>query len=87
MVYRFHDEVEAMKCVICKTGETHPGTASMVLEREGTTVLIRDVPGEICDTCGEVYYDAETTERLLDQAEQAYRNGVDVEVKRYKKAA
>ena len=36
---------------------------------------------------GEVYYDAETTERLLDQAEQAYRNGVDVEVKRYKKAA
>lgn len=76
-----------MKCVICKTGETCPGTASVVLERAGTTVLIRDVPGEICDTCGEVYHDAEITKLLLDQAEQAYRNGVDVEVRRYKKAA
>ncbi|MFO1371453.1 MAG: YgiT-type zinc finger protein [Candidatus Competibacteraceae bacterium] len=49
--------------------------------------MIRDVPGEICDTCGEVYHDAEITQLLLDQAEQACRNGVDVEVRRYKKAA
>ena len=76
-----------MKCVICKTGETRPGTASIVLERGGTTLLIRDVPGEICDTCGEVYHDAEITKLLLEQAEQAYRDGVDVEVRRYKKAA
>lgn len=76
-----------MKCVICKTGETRPGTASVVLERAGTTLLIRDVPGEICDTCGEAYHDAEITKLLLEQAEQAYLNGVDVEVRRYKKAA
>jgi YgiT-type zinc finger domain-containing protein len=76
-----------MKCVICKTGETRPGTASIVLERDGSTILIRDVPGEICDTCGEVYHDAEITKLLLEQAEQAYLNGVDVEVRRYKKAA
>jgi YgiT-type zinc finger domain-containing protein len=76
-----------MKCVICKTGENRPGTASIVLERDGTTILIRDVPGEICDTCGEVYHDAEITKLLLEQAEQAYLNGVDVEVRRYKKAA
>ena len=24
-----------MMCVICKTGETHPGTAMVTLEREG----------------------------------------------------
>ena len=76
-----------MKCVICKTGETRSGTASIVLERGGTTILIRDVPGEICDTCGEVYHDAEITGRLSDQAERAYRDGVDVEVRRYKTAA
>ncbi|MDG4594130.1 MAG: type II toxin-antitoxin system MqsA family antitoxin [Candidatus Contendobacter sp.] len=76
-----------MKCIICKTGETRSGTASIVLERGGTTLLIRDVPGEICDTCGEVYHGAETTERLLDQAERAYRDGVDLEVRHYQKAA
>ena len=76
-----------MKCVICRHGETYSGTASMTLERAGTTIIIRDVPGEICDTCGEVYHSQEVTSILLKQAEQAYRDGVDIEVRRYRKAA
>jgi YgiT-type zinc finger domain-containing protein len=76
-----------MKCVICKHGETRPGTASITLEREGTTIMIRDVPGEICDTCGEIYHSEEVTSILLKQAEQAYREGIDFEVRRYRKAA
>lgn len=76
-----------MKCVICKHGETRPGTASITLEREGTTIMIRDVPSEICDTCGEVYYSEEVTSVLLKQAEQAYREGIEFEVRHYRKAA
>lgn len=76
-----------MKCVICRHGETHSGTASITLERAGTTIIIRDVPGEICDTCGEVYHSQEVTSILLKQAEQAYRDGIDIEVRRYRKAA
>lgn len=76
-----------MKCVICKHGQTRPGTASITLERGGTAILIRDVPGEICDTCGEVYHGEEVTARLLEQAERAYRDGVTVEVRNYRKAA
>lgn len=62
-----------MKCVICKHGQTRPGTASITLERGGTAILIRDVPGEICDTCGEVYRSEEIAARLLEQAERAYQ--------------
>jgi YgiT-type zinc finger domain-containing protein len=76
-----------MKCVICKHGHTRPGTASMTLERDGATILIREVPGEICDTCGEVYHSQEVTALVLEQAEQAYRNGVTIEVSNYRKAA
>lgn len=76
-----------MKCVICKHGETRPGTASLTLERGGTTIVIRDVPGEVCDTSGEVYYSEEVTDMLLNQAEQAYHDGVDIEIRRYKKVA
>ena len=76
-----------MKCVICRHGETYSGTASITLERAGTTIIIRDVPGEICDTCGEVYHSQEVTSILLKQAEQAYRDGGDIEVRRYRKAA
>lgn len=76
-----------MKCVICKHGQTRPGTASITLERGGTAILIRDVPGEICDTCGEVYHSEEVTAQVLKQAEQAYQDGVTVEVRSYRKAA
>ncbi|WP_419638865.1 type II toxin-antitoxin system MqsA family antitoxin, partial [Thiolapillus sp.] len=41
-----------MECVICKTGETRPGHVTVTLQREGVTLLIKDVPAEICDNCG-----------------------------------
>lgn len=42
-----------MKCVICKTGETRSGTTTVTLSRGETTVVIKNVPAEVCDTCGE----------------------------------
>jgi YgiT-type zinc finger domain-containing protein len=87
MVNGFHYEGQIMKCVICKHGETRPGIASITLERGSTVIVIRDVPGEVCDTCGEVYHSEEVTAILLKQAEQAYRAGIDVEVRHYQKAA
>lgn len=44
-----------MKCVICKTGETAPGKVTVTLQRDEATVLIKDVPAEVCDNCGEYY--------------------------------
>ena len=38
MVNRFHYEGHFMKCVICKHGETRPGTASITLERDSTVI-------------------------------------------------
>lgn len=76
-----------MKCAICRHGHTRPGTASITLERDGAAILIRDVPGDICDTCGEVYHSAEVTARVLEQAERAYQDGVTVEVRHYREAA
>jgi len=73
--------------VFCPTSETRPGLSTVTLERDGTTIVIRDVPGEVCDTCGEAYYDAETTDRLLKQAERACQDGITVEMRNYRKAA
>src|SRR2546422_8301609 len=46
-----------MKCVICQFGETEPGTTTVTLTRGETTVVIRDVPAQVCTTCGEEYVD------------------------------
>jgi YgiT-type zinc finger domain-containing protein len=80
------EEEKIMKCVICKYGETMPGRATVTLEQDGTTVVIKDVPARVCTTCGEEYVDEEIAGRLLKIAEEATRAGVQVDVRRYKAA-
>jgi len=72
-----------MKCVICKQGEMQPGTTTMTLERDATTIVFKNVPAEVCDTCGEAYLDAATTRQLLHIVEEAARLGVQVDVRSY----
>ncbi|MFA7269478.1 MAG: type II toxin-antitoxin system MqsA family antitoxin [Sterolibacterium sp.] len=72
-----------MKCQICKHGNTHKGDVSITLERDGTTLLFKNVPANICDNCGEIYHDEEITRSLLEQADQAASRGVELDVRRY----
>ena len=72
-----------MKCTTCKVGDTKPGTCTETFERNGCVVVIKDVPAEVCDTCGESYTDTAVTERLLQLAQEAERAGVEVQVQKY----
>ena len=72
-----------MKCVVCKKGDTRPGTATVTLERDGATVVIKGVPARVCGTCGEEYVEEGVTARLLKTAEEAARSGVQVDVRTY----
>ena len=72
-----------MKCVICRHGETAPGAATVTLTREDTTLVVKDVPAQVCGNCGEEYVDSEITERLLEAAEEAVKAGVQVDVRSY----
>jgi YgiT-type zinc finger domain-containing protein len=75
-----------MKCVICRSGETNPGKTTFTVNRDGHTFVLRDVPGNICEQCGEGYFDEAVTEKAYDQVEQASRSGVDVAVLTYQAA-
>ena len=72
-----------MKCVICKQGRTHSGMTTVILVRGLTTVVIKDVPAEICENCGEYYLSEEVTEKVQDMAEQAVKHGAELEVLSY----
>lgn len=72
-----------MKCVICKHGETRPGNTTLTLERNNTTLVVKGIPAQICENCGEAYIDEGTTARLLRIAEEAAHAGVQVEVREY----
>ncbi len=72
-----------MKCVICKIGETEKGFTNVTLERENRIVIIKQVPAEICNNCGEYYLNEEVTESLLKRAELAVKNNAELEVIQY----
>jgi YgiT-type zinc finger domain-containing protein len=72
-----------MKCVICKQGQTHNGMTTVTLERGQTTVVIKDVPAEICENCAEYYLSEEVTAKIQALAERAVQNGAEIEVLRY----
>jgi YgiT-type zinc finger domain-containing protein len=75
-----------MMCVICQYGETEPGTITVGLTRDDTTIVIRDVSAQICTICGDEYVDAATCRRLSQIAEQTVHEGVQVYVRRYQAA-
>jgi YgiT-type zinc finger domain-containing protein len=72
-----------MKCVVCKTGEVAPGKTTVTLQRGETTVVVKDVPAQVCDNCGEYYLSAEMTEKVMALAEAAVRKGAEVEILRW----
>lgn len=72
-----------MTCLICRNGQTADGAATITLERDGTTLVVKGVPARICGTCGEVYVDGETSRQLLIEAEKAAAAGVQVEVRAF----
>jgi len=53
-----------MKCVVCRHGETHEGRTTVTLEKDGGALVIRKVPAEVCENCGEAYISAEVTRSL-----------------------
>lgn len=79
----FQDQEDLMRCVICKHGETKPGKTTVTLQRKDTIVIVKEVPGEVCDNCGEYYLDENTTDRVLAMAEEAVKKNAEVEILRF----
>lgn len=69
-----------MKCAICKNGLTHPGTTTVTLKRGGATVVVKDVPAEVCDNCGEYYLDEAISAKIVSMAEETIKQTHQVEV-------
>ena len=70
-----------MQCVFCGLGETEPGPATVTLAPENTTIVIRDVPADVCTTWGEEYISKEIMGQLLRIAREAARARVQVDVR------
>jgi len=76
-----------MTCVVCRHGNTRPGTTRMAVEQGPTVLVVRGVPAQVCDNCGEAYLSADAVDRLQEMLVGAARGGVQLEVREYAPAA
>lgn len=72
-----------MSCTICRNGETKPGHATVSLQRGDSTVILKQVPAEVCDNCGEYYLSNQITAQVLEKAQAAVKSGAEVEILRF----
>ncbi len=72
-----------MKCVFCKHGKTKPGLTTITLDRDNCIVVLKGVPADICENCGEYYLSETTTESILEYAEVVADRGTEVEIMRF----
>jgi len=76
-----------MDCVICKNGTTKQGFVTFTLERGNVIIVFKNVPALVCQNCGDFYLTSETTQMLLEKANQTLTKGVEFEIINLKLAA
>ncbi len=72
-----------MTCVLCRFGTTGSGIVTVTLQRGDTTIILKGVPADVCDNCGEYYLSEVIASQVLARAEDAARNGAEVEIARF----
>jgi YgiT-type zinc finger domain-containing protein len=59
---------------------TQEGYTSIVLEREQTTLVFKQIPAQICDNCGEEYISSTVNKALLHRANEELDRGIMLEM-------
>ncbi len=72
-----------MNCTLCKNGETNPGKVTVTLNRDNSVIVIKEVPADICNNCGDYFLSSEVTKSVLSIAEDAVKKGIEVEILKY----
>lgn len=72
-----------MRCILCRQGETRAGQVTVTLQRGDTIVIIKEVPADVCENCGEYYLSKQVTSLVLKKGEEAVRKGAKVGTLRF----
>ena len=72
-------------CAVCRGTEPHDRLVDEVFKVDGRYVRVDGIPSMVCDRCGEISFDSETTERvrLLVADKDAASRSATIQVYRY----
>jgi hypothetical protein len=50
---------------------------------DGHLIIIKDVPGEVCENCGHFYLDADAAIEVQKKTKKALADGAELEILKY----
>ena len=74
-------------CMYCKCDTVRPGITTHVVNYKGCIIIVKNVPCEECEQCGEKYYTNEVAERLEQIVNMAKQLMQEIAIMDYTKAA
>jgi YgiT-type zinc finger domain-containing protein len=72
-----------IECIICKNGILEEGKDTVTFEKEGHLIIIREVPGEVCDNCGHFYVGSEAAIEIQKKVKKTVADGAELEILKY----
>ena len=73
-------------CTFCK-GTTKDGFSTFTVDLENCVIVIRNVPSQICEQCGETSYSTEVMQQLFRIAQDVRHNMTEIIIVNYQTAA
>lgn len=80
-------KMEGSPCIACPEGQLEVATFTKTMDREGVTLVVKNVPALVCDTCGDASYTEAIGRRLEEMLEAAKAAGVDTAVRSFEQKA
>ena len=74
-------------CMYCKCKTLRPSTTTHVVNYHGSVIVIKNVPCEECEQCGEKYYTDEVAARIEELVNTVRNLMQEVSVLDFQKAA
>ena len=84
---RFKDKEEIDMCMFCKCDTVKQSTTTHVVNYKNSIIVIKNVPCEECEQCGEKYYTDEVAEQLEKMVNLAKQMMQEIAVLDYSKVA
>jgi YgiT-type zinc finger domain-containing protein len=74
-----------MICLICRQAETVNGFTSVAFERGEMRLTVKDIPARVCPSCEETYVEEVVAVKLLQDAEEISKAGINIAIREYRK--
>ena len=69
-----------MNCPICKHGNLVDGTTTLIFEKNDCTVIMKMVPADVCNNCGEKFVDEPISKKVYSIVTTEFQKGIELEV-------